>query len=204
MDKNHDKGVENSNEIKDQVEDNNVVVEKVKTTEANEELLDKLEEELDTLLEEKEAAVKAKEQAEKDKKDLQDKYLRLHAEFDNFRKRKNKEHLDLLSTAASKTIKAILPVVDDFDRAKKVIDEQETTEPYMEGVILVYNKLKSILVKQGLTVMETDGQEFNADLHEAIAEVPVPNMKGKIIDTVELGYKLNDKIIRFPRVVVGK
>lgn len=135
-----------------------------------------------------------------------DKYLRLFAEFENFRKRTNKERLDLIATAGEGVIKNILPVLDDFDRAKKSAEDENNQEPFSEGVMLVYNKLHGALSSKGLKVMETTGEIFNAEIHEAITEIPAPNeeMKGKVIDTVENGYYLNDKIIRFPKVVVGK
>ncbi|HRO09819.1 MAG TPA: nucleotide exchange factor GrpE [Saprospiraceae bacterium] len=133
-----------------------------------------------------------------------DKYLRLFAEFDNFKKRNAKERLDLIKTAAQETIQAILPVLDDFDRAKK--SAEAGTEVFSEGVQLVYHKLHTILENLGLKGMDTDGVEFNMDLHEAITDIPAPteDMKGKVIDTITKGYYLNDKIIRYAKVVVGK
>ncbi|MCB0645602.1 MAG: nucleotide exchange factor GrpE [Saprospiraceae bacterium] len=135
-----------------------------------------------------------------------DKYLRLFAEFDNYRKRTMKEALDVRQTAAKDTIISLLPVLDDFERAKKLSDHENSTEVFSEGVSLVYQKLFSTLEAKGLKAMESNGEVFNPEFHEAITEIPAPNedMKGKIIDTVERGYFLNGKIIRYAKVVVGK
>ncbi len=135
-----------------------------------------------------------------------DKFLRLFAEFDNFKKRSMKERLELMKTAAQETISSLLPVLDDFDRAKKYADDDSSEEQFSEGVTAVYNKLHGALKAKGLETMETTGQVFDAELHNAITEIPAPSedMKGKIIDTVETGYILNDKIIRHAKVVVGK
>ena len=135
-----------------------------------------------------------------------DKYLRLFAEFENYKKRNTRERLDLLKTAGQSTIQKILPVLDDFDRAKKSADDESSNEQLSEGVLMVYNRLYTVLGNCGLTSMESNGEVFDPELHEAITEIPAPDdsMKGKIIDTVEKGYSLNDKIIRFAKVVVGK
>lgn len=135
-----------------------------------------------------------------------DKYLRLFAEFDNYKKRTVKERIDLISTAGRDTISAILPVLDDFDRAKKSADDENTSEVFPEGVHLVYNKLHGLLKSRGLTIMNSDGEDFDPEVHEAITEIPAPSddMKGKVIDTIEKGYLLNEKIIRHAKVVVGK
>lgn len=138
--------------------------------------------------------------------EAKDKYLRLFAEFENFKKRNIKERMELRMTAAQETLNAILPVLDDFDRAKKSAEDESTTEQLSEGVLMVYNKIYSVLGSKGLKAMESNGEDFDPELHEAISEIPAPNdeMKGKVIDTVEKGYYLNDKIIRFAKVVVGK
>lgn len=138
--------------------------------------------------------------------ELKDKYLRLFAEFDNYKKRTVKERLELLRTAAQDTVSSLLPVLDDFDRAKKTADDENTEETFSEGVLLVYNKLYSVLTNHGLQAMESNGAEFDPELHEAISEIPVEDaaMKGKVIDTIEKGYYLRDKIIRHAKVVVGK
>lgn len=135
-----------------------------------------------------------------------DKFLRLFAEFDNFKKRTAKERIDFRATAAVDTLQAFLPVMDDFDRAKKVAEDDSNNEVFSEGVNLVYQKLKSVLASKGVQIMESTGESFDPELHEAITEIPAPTeeMKGKIIDTIEQGYYLNDKIIRYARVIVGK
>lgn len=133
-----------------------------------------------------------------------DKYLRLFAEFDNFKKRSVKERFELMKTAAQETLTALLPVLDDFDRAKKSADNGNET--FSEGVQLVYQKLYSILEHKGLKSMDSTGTDFDPEWHEAITDIPAPSeeMKGKVIDTVEKGYVLNDKIIRYAKVVVAK
>ncbi|GJM31173.1 MAG: protein GrpE [Saprospiraceae bacterium] len=138
--------------------------------------------------------------------ELKDKYLRLFAEFDNYKKRTIKEKIDLMRTAAQDTLTALLPVLDDFDRAKKIAEDESTTETFSEGVNLVYQKLYTILKQKGLEPMETNNGPFDPELHEAVTEVPVTqeDMKGKIVDTIEKGYLLKDKIIRHAKVVVGK
>lgn len=151
----------------------------------------------------------AKEEIEELKLQIEeskDKYLRLFAEFENYKKRNTKERFDLMMTAGQETMKVILPVLDDFDRAKKSAEDESTTEQLSEGVQMVYNKLYSVLGNKGLKPMESTGEKFDPELHEAISEIPAANeeQKGIIIDTVETGYYLNDKIIRFAKVVVGK
>lgn len=138
--------------------------------------------------------------------EAKDKYLRLYAEFDNYKKRTVKERLDLISTAGRDTITAILPVIDDFDRAKKSAEDESTSEVFTEGVQLVYNKLHGVLTAKGIKPMESTGKDFDPELHEAITEIPAPSeeLKGKVIDTIETGYFMNDKIIRHAKVVVGK
>lgn len=138
--------------------------------------------------------------------ELQDKYLRLFAEFDNYKKRTMKEKVDLMATAAKGTLSALLPVLDDFDRAKMNAESDDSAEPFSEGVSMVYQKLFNILSQKGLSPMESTGEIFDPELHEAITEIPAPNedMKGKVVDTIEKGYKLKDTIIRHAKVVVGK
>jgi len=134
-----------------------------------------------------------------------DKYLRLYAEFDNFRRRTSKERVDLLQTAGKEVIVSMLPVLDDFERAEKAMATSTDINAVKEGVALIQNKLKNILTQKGLKPMESIGTEFNADLHEAITNIPAPtdDMKGKVIDEMEKGYLLNDNVVRFAKVVVG-
>ncbi|MFT5765006.1 MAG: molecular chaperone GrpE [Saprospiraceae bacterium] len=138
--------------------------------------------------------------------ELKDKYLRLLAEFDNYKKRSVKEKVEFMKSAAQDTMAVLLPVLDDFDRAKKNAEDENSTEPFSEGVALVYNKLHNSLKQKGLEPMVSNGEVFDPELHEAITEIPAPteDLKGKIIDTVETGYFLKDKIIRHAKVVVGK
>lgn len=149
---------------------------------------------------------KQNEELKEELSELKDKYLRLFAEFDNYKKRTVKERLDLLSSAAQNTITALLPVLDDFDRAKKSADDESNDEHFSEGVKLVYKRIHSILAQQGLSAMESTGEAFDPEYHEAISEIPAPDkkLKGKIVDTIEKGYLLRDKIIRHAKVVVGK
>jgi molecular chaperone GrpE len=146
------------------------------------------------------------EELEASLSESKDKYLRLFAEFDNAKKRNMKERFELMKNAAQDTLSALLPVLDDFDRAKKSADDENTQEVFSDGVSLVYNKLYTILKNRGLSPMESTGEDFDPELHEAITEIPAPTeeMKGKVIDTIETGYYLNDKIIRHAKVVVGK
>jgi molecular chaperone GrpE len=138
-----------------------------------------------------------------------DKFLRLFAEFENFKKRTAKERIDLFKTANQEVLQAMLPVLDDFDRALVQISKNDTTEEQvlLKGVELIHEKLKSTLVSKGLEQVEIKaGDDFNADFAEAITQIPAPSdeLKGKIVDVVEKGYKLGDKIIRFPKVVIGQ
>ena len=139
-------------------------------------------------------------------KELKDKYLRLFAEFDNYKKRTIKEKMELMKTAAESTMHSLLPILDDFDRAKKSAEDEKSEEQWSEGVTLVYNRLFSVLSNDGLTQMESDGEVFDPEMHDAITEIPAPTeeLKGKIVDTIEKGYFLKDKIIRHAKVVVGK
>jgi len=139
-------------------------------------------------------------------KDITDKYLRLSAEFDNYRKRTLRERMELTKTAAESVMLSILPVTDDFERAMNSIDKGMDFEAVKEGILLIYNKFKEFNKQNGITEIEAAGKEFNTDLHEALTKIPAPSedMKGKIIDVVQKGYYLNDKVIRFAKVIVGE
>ena len=145
---------------------------------------------------------KANEQIEEQK----DKYLRLSAEFDNYRKRTMKEKAELILNGGEKSISSILPIVDDFDRALKNMETATDVAAVKEGVELIYNKFMSVLGQNGVKVVETKEQPLDTDYHEAIAVIPAPNeeLKGKILDCVQTGYILNDKVIRHAKVVVGE
>lgn len=147
----------------------------------------------------------AEEKLQQENAALNDKYLRLFAEFDNFKRRTQKERVELLQTAGKDVIISLLPVLDDFDRADKAMENATDVNSVKEGVNLVHNKLKSILGQKGLKEMESINTVFDTDNHEAITKIPAPteDMKGKVIDQLEKGYTLNDKVIRFAKVVVG-
>lgn len=133
-----------------------------------------------------------------------DKFIRLYSEFENFRRRTAKEKLELIQSANEQLLKTLIPVVDDFERAEKSL--QNKNDKDLEGVFLIHNKFKKVLEQSGLKVMELQaGSDFNADLHEAITQVPVTDeaLNGKIVDVVEKGYWLNDKVLRHAKVVVG-
>lgn len=138
--------------------------------------------------------------------ELQDKYLRQAAEFDNYRKRTIKEKAELIKSAAEKVMVAELPVVDDMDRALENMEKGMDADACIEGFKLIVHKFKNILTQNGLEKIETDGQDFDTDFHEAIALIPAPSeeLKGKILDCVQPGYKLGDKVIRHAKVAVGQ
>ena len=145
------------------------------------------------------------EQLASDLAQEKDKFLRLFAEFENYKRRTTKERIELFSTASQDVIKSLLPIIDDFDRALSEMAKNKASE-LSKGVELIKNKLLSALEQKGLSAIEvTNGDVFNADDHEAITQIPAPSkeMKGKIIDVIEKGYKLGDKVIRFPKVVIG-
>ncbi len=136
-----------------------------------------------------------------------DKFMRLFAEFENYKKRTTKERIDLFKTASEEVILSMLPVLDDFERALLHIEDDKEAEELRKGVLLIYNKLLTTLEKKGLAKIDVrQGDAFNADNHEAITQIPAPtdDLKGKIIDVVEKGYKLGDKVVRFPKVVIGQ
>ncbi len=137
--------------------------------------------------------------------DLNDKYLRLFSEFDNYRKRTLKEKVELRETAAEDMMQGLLPVLDDFERALQVIEEADVDKNFKEGVLLIFNKFITFLTQKGLEQMKTIGEEFDTDYHEAITSIPSPSpdLKGKVVDEVEKGYILNGKVIRYAKVVVG-
>lgn len=138
--------------------------------------------------------------------ELKDKHLRLLAEFENYKKRTMRERLELVNSASKDVIVSLLPVVDDFNRAKMSADDPKNAEEFSEGVLLVYNRLNTVLQQKGLQPMTSTGEKFDPEWHEALTEIPVQdeNQKGVVVDTIETGYTLNDKIIRHAKVVVGK
>jgi len=150
--------------------------------------------------------VKSEPTAEEKYAELNNKYLRIHAEFDNYRKRTNKEKIDIIGNASASVLKDMIPVIDDFERAILNNKDVDDATSIKQGFELIYNKFLNTLKARGLTPMDAVGQDFNPDIHEAIANVPAPKkkQKGKVIDAVEKGYTLNDKVIRFAKVVVGQ
>ena len=141
--------------------------------------------------------------AQDDLAEAKDKYLRLYSEFENFRRRTAKEKLELIQTANEKLVVSFLPIIDDFERAEKAFQGTESKE--MEGFLLIYNKFKKILEQTGVKKMDAKGIAFDADLHEAITQLPAPDesQKGKVLEVVENGYLLGDKVVRHAKVVVG-
>jgi len=138
--------------------------------------------------------------------ELNDRYLRLYSEFDNYRKRTNKEKIDLIATASAGVLKELITTLDDFERAIANNENVEDLTTLKEGFHLIYNKLKTTLENKGLKVMLSKGESFDSELHEAIANIPAPSedLVGKIVDDVEKGYYLHDKVIRYAKVVVGQ
>jgi len=138
--------------------------------------------------------------------ELNDKYLRLFSDFDNYRKRTNAEKLELIKTASKEVIEGLLPVLDDFERALQNLNERRADDETIKGIELIYNKLFIFLKQKGLEPMESKGTEFNTDFHDAITQIPAPSkdMKGKVVDVVQKGYLLNGSIIRHAKVIVGQ
>jgi molecular chaperone GrpE len=149
--------------------------------------------------------ISAEEKLQQENAALNDKYLRLFAEFDNYKRRTQKERVELLQTAGKDVVVSLLPVLDDFERALKATENATEVGAIREGIMLVQTKLKNILSQKGLKELESIHTDFNTDIHEAITKIPAPSddLKGKVVDELEKGYTLNDKVIRFAKVVVG-
>lgn len=145
------------------------------------------------------------EKLQADYAELNDKFLRLFSEFDNFRKRTQREKIEIIKSGGSDVMKAILPVIDDFERAVKANEKTDDPQALKDGFNLIHSKFMQILQSKGLKAMELNGTEFNSDISEAIANIPAPDdsQKGKVLDVAEQGYYLNDTIIRYAKVVVG-
>jgi len=176
--------MENTNEVEKEMEKNGAVTEESPVSEAQ--------------------PVNEVKKLQDEVAEAKDKYIRLYSEFENFRRRTAKEKLDLIQSANENLLKNLLPVLDDFERAEKAFKDVNSKEA--EGFLLIYNKYKKIMEQSGAKVLDLKvGDDFNADTQEAITQVPAPNeeLKGKIVDVVEKGYLLNDKVIRFAKVVVG-
>ena len=160
----------------------------------------------DTLLNEPVAEENELEKLTTELKEQKDKYIRLMAEFENFRRRTSKERLELIQTAGKDVIVSLLEVLDDCDRAEKQLQSNADIEVQTEGIQLVFNKIKTTLQNKGVKAMDAVNTDFDVEKHEAITEIPAPTdaLKGKVVDEVQKGYYLNDKLIRFAKVVVGK
>lgn len=146
------------------------------------------------------------EQLKQEFETVNDKYLRLSAEFDNYRKRTLKEKTEMLQTAGSSLLESLLPIIDDFERALKIVDESKNLEALKEGINLIYNKFLEFIKSKGVLEIEALNTEFDTDFHEAITKIPAPkdDLKGKVVDVIQKGYKMNDKVIRFSKVVIGE
>lgn len=192
--------MEDKNKNPEELPEDAVITEDVNpTVSENEEAGETVAEEAVSLAEENE---KLKADLDKEKKE----YLFLMAEFDNFRKRTLKEKSELIKNAGESAFKGLLPIVDDFERALKATENSDDASSVREGMELIYKKLKKYMEQNGVKEMDPEDREFDADKHEAISAVPVPDesLKGKILDTVEKGYTINDKVLRHAKVVVGQ
>ena len=173
--------------------------------EQNESVNNELPEIYENSTQPEEVQISDEEKFKAEASEWQNKYLRLYAEFDNFKRRTSKERLELLQIAGKDVIVDLLPVLDDFERAQKSIEKASDIEAVKEGVKLVHHKLKNVLTNKGLKEMTAIGAEFDADVHEGITNIPAPSddLKGKVVDELEKGYYLNDKVIRFAKVIIG-
>ena len=180
----------NNKEIKEEVQEQELQVE------TPEEINEENEVSLSDQLVEKEEKIN----------ELQDKYIRLTAEFDNFRKRTMREKIDMMKSAGEDILLGLLPVIDDFERGLGSIDQSQDLNSVKEGVTLIYNKFKEYIKQKGIKEIEAMHQEFDTDLHDAVTKIPAPeeDLKGKVVDVIEKGYTLNDKVIRYSKVVVGE
>lgn len=186
-------------EKNNEIEKEQVDTAQTETVEAEEQVEEQVEEQIEELTTEE----KLQEQVTQEK----DKFLRLFAEFENYKKRTSRERVELFKTASQDVMVSMLPVLDDFERALMHIEDDKEAEELRKGVLLIYQKLITTLEQKGLSVMKVEkGEVFNADNHEAITQIPAPSkdMKGKIIDIIEKGYVLGEKVIRFPKVVIGQ
>jgi len=177
-----------------------------KEEQTKEETQKKSDEEGDQCEDARQDAEDEKELLKRQLEELNDKHMRLIAEYDNFRKRTLREKMELSKNAGENLLVNLLPVLDDFERARQHIDSAKDLDAVKEGIELIYNKFQEFLKQQGVSEIETVDQEFDSEEHEAVTKIPAPDedKKGKIVDCVQKGYKLNDKVIRYPKVVVGE
>ena len=195
-------------ESKDAFENNNGPAEKGAKAEMRAETDQEVMEQEDTAEEEKneDSGEDELQSVKNELAESKDKYLRLYSEFENFRRRTSKERIDLIKTAGEDVLTSLLPVIDDFERARKSVDGQDVNPSVKEGLDLIYNKLYKVLGQNGVKAMEIEkGSDFNPEFHEAVTQFPAPEekLKGKIIEVLEKGYLLGDKVIRFAKVVTG-
>ena len=191
-------------EVKEEVQENNDnLSEKEENTDKKRNIFSRKREKEKSKLQEKEAEI---ERLKAEKAELNDRFLRLFSEFDNYKKRVSKEKLDLIATASEKVIVNLLPIIDDFERAIAANEKVEDINTIKEGFNLIYNKLIQMMKRFDVEEIQAKGEEFNTDFHEAVTHFPAQNEedKGKVIDVTEKGYKLKDKVIRYAKVVVGQ
>jgi molecular chaperone GrpE len=205
--KNRKMSKKKSEKIKSEEESSEMILDKEATEELEKEESIESPEEVEGEISEHKLEEKSKEEIlEAEIQDYKDKYLRLYSEFENFRRRTNKEKLETIARANERLLEDILPVIDDFERASRVLEDSKDLKSHAEGVELVYNKLRSTLETKGVKKMEALGKKFEPELHEAITQIPVKDkkMKGKVVEVIEDGYFLHDKVLRFAKVVVGQ
>jgi molecular chaperone GrpE len=168
-------------------------------------LAENLEEQTDNVAEETESSAAESEKLEAELAEMKDKYLRLYSEFDNYKRRTSKEKIETMQTANRELMVALLPILDDLDRTNKSLESAQSIEALKEGVNLVFSKLTRTLEQKGLKALDSLGTEFDSELHEAVTQIPAPSedQKGKIVDELEKGYYLNEKLIRYAKVLIG-
>lgn len=178
---------------------------KSKNEEAEKEVTAEVENPVETAETEQEETKSPEEELQAQVDELNDKYLRLYSDFENFRKRTAKERIEMGKMASASLMEALLPVLDDFERAMATMKDAKDVKAVEEGVELIFEKLNRELSNKGLEKFNPTGEVFDAELHEAVTQIPAPSkdMKGKVVDTIENGYKLGDKVIRYAKVVVG-
>jgi molecular chaperone GrpE len=200
---------EQQTQNKQQTENQKEEQEKTEDQEASVEQEEKQKEAKESEKEEKksEKATEKQEKSDQEKlQEMQDKYLRLTAEYDNYRKRTLKEKMELTKSAGEDILNGLLPVMDDFERALQSIDDSDDLEAVKKGIHLIYSKFKDFMKQNGVKEIEAKEQEFDTDKHEAVSKIPAPSeeLKGKVVDVVQKGYYLNDKILRYSKVVIGE
>lgn len=195
----------NTEKLMDLNTDNQTPMEELENISSNKEDPPVVEEEL-VVVDEKAVMETRISELEAANREMNDRYLRLSAEFDNYRKRTLRERMEMTKTAAESVMLSILPVIDDFERAMHSIEMGMDFEATKEGILLIYNKFKDFNKQNGISEIEAVGKAFDTDLHEALTKIPAPseNLKGKIVDVIQKGYYLNEKVIRFAKVVVGE